>query len=313
MDTLFKKRLLFWISPRHVVRRSLLPGFAVVLVMLAPGCQEPVGSVEEHLSRGEEALSVYDFKSAYKDFAAAYPQISESDPVWPRATYVLGLAAWNMTPPTDAFQQEAIGHFERLIKKVDAPGMVHRSLLNLARIHEVRDFPGDAVDVGKAREYYRRVIEGDGGADLTARAVARMAQTYVDEITTEGIKKAVDLLEEFLSEASPDSFTVPLWQYLGELYGFELDNPGAALRSFLHAEAIGFANESKADLYLWRMAQWADAAGDVDSSIRLYQKIVRDEPRSNYRSTSRHRLVALAERFPEREITIPDLSPYGSF
>lgn len=282
--------------------------------MLAPGCGSPEGSkggVEKSAyERGITALEMFDFQEAYLQLSQAYPDISRDDPRWLEATYACALASWHRPPPDPEKINQAVGLFRELLAAEIPDDWKARVRLSLARVYEVGDFPDDEIDLAAARELYQQVQKDHPTDEFGYQATLRLAQTYAQQLDEPFVREAIGLIQAQI-ERDPDSpWAAVAWQYIGDLYAMSLQDQAAALRAYLHTEQMGFPNESRSDVYLWRMAQWASELGRLEEAVRLWTRIVVEFPRSPYGTIARDYVRAYAKAHPEKNITPPELQTW---
>ncbi len=258
----------------------------------------------------EDALRMYDFGEAYEQLSEIQPLLAQTDEDWAKVTFAYGLACWHRPPPSQKMIDQALVLFEQLLASQASDALKVRTQLSIGRIYEVYDYPGDEVDLNKARSCYRQVIEDNPTGEFGYRASMRLAQTYVQVIDDDSIAEAERIILEQI-DRDPDSEWASLaYQYLGDLsYQYHGDMP-KALEFYQKAEQAGFVEESREHFFLWNMAHWAEELGNEEESFRLYSKIVSKHSRSPYGTLARDRAQAYADANQELGLEIPELKRF---
>jgi len=274
---------------KHTPNWTLLFFAAFALV----GCGKV--SSESALEEGDQLLREYEYGLARKLFNLAREEHQPASPEWIQATYGQALAAWHQFPAKREFNEEAASLFEELLVSEGVNSTLRaRIKLNLGRIYEVRDYPGDVIDVAKAREYYTAVMDSHGDSSLGYEAMLRLASTHEKEVTEEGFRTAVTIIENFLNQAPTiESWTSVSWQRIGDIkYEFLNDTKGG-LAAYQEAKTLGFVNPIDASTYIWLMANMAEEVGDLSLAREYYSEIVSDYLRSSYQFLSKKRIAEI--------------------
>lgn len=279
--------------------------------LLAGGCHGGADrATDAALAKGMESLKMFDFNEAYKQLSIAQPAISRDAENWRDVTYAYALACWHKPPPRKDTTDQAVGLFNELLQTELDPEWQARVLLSLARIYEVNDYVGDVVELEKARELYREVIQANPDSPMAFEATLRLAQTYVQELDDDSIAKGMALVRAQI-ERNPDSpWCAVANQYLGDLYFQNNGDIANALKCYQAAEKLGFAKDSGAHFYLWRMSKWASELGQQEEAVRLWIRIVEEYPRSPNGTLARDYVRAYVEQHPESGITPPELQSW---
>ena len=287
-------------SRRFSTIRASVPAFAGALFALAlVGCGGSSDS-ENALEKGVNALRIFDFDEAYDYLSVAVGEMDPSDPQWVEAAYGLGVAAWHRSPSAAEFIEEAVELFQKVASVTDDDQVRFRCYLSLGRIEEIRDFVEEDKNV-----------EGAPGSELASRAVFRLAQTYIDELNEESYETAVAMVSDYLTEYPDVRFANVGWQYVADIEKYYRKDNRAALAAMKKAYALGFAVESKEDIYIWQMANLALSVGDLEDGVVYLTEVVRSYPRSKFRWVSQQKLKELAEEYPQMNIEIPELTAFG--
>lgn len=250
------------------------------------GGRDPVVDEERALELLREAhteASVFNYNRAQGLYAQARARAEHGSDVWVEATFGLATAGWHRLPPNRAAILEARGFFEELVEVLppESP-YLPRALLNLGRIVELRNFPGDTVDPDVARTYYERVLkqwEGTIHADEAAGRIAANALHHVDD--RERVRTGLEDLEAYLEQRPDSPIANVLWYFLGDKYWFFLDDAEKSFAAFENAIELGLVEQARAWHTFWRMARMArENLDDPVLAASYYARIVRDAPRS---------------------------------
>lgn len=292
---------------------ALLISAGILLPLIPIGCQSPErspGELQNAYNRGLAALEMFDYNEAYLQLVEVQPYLSQDDPRWLEATYSFALANWHRPPPNKENIERALALFQALLREDIPDNWRTRVRLSLARIYEIKDYPDDTVDIKEARSLYEMVRQEYPAGEFGYQATLRLAQTYVQELNQDSVQEAIKLIQAQI-ERDPNSLWAAIaWQYMGDLYANALLDPAAALAAYQKTESLGFPNESRAHIYLYRMANWATELGQENEAVRLLTRIVTDYPRSPYGTMARDRVREYANAHPDKGITPPELQSW---
>jgi len=284
---------------------------ATVLPFFAVGCGGPAEaekSPEEQVEQGIRFLTIFDFDQAYQTLSEVQPLIDEDSELWPRATYALAISAWHKSPPDLERINAAKALLESLIEADPQSKIAAMALLDIGRVLEVSDNNTDTTDVDAARTYYRQVRENYPGTSLAQRATLYLAQTLVQTFEVDRYKEAIDMLEAEI-EADPDGEWVALFaHYIAIIYINHLEDYEAAIEPYLLAREKGIVRDSQADRYLWQLGKIALEVGRDMVAADVFTEIVVDYPRSEFGTLARERVIELSRKYPEANLTVPDLA-----
>lgn len=270
------------------IRKTLLALTCVGALLGGCGQPEPAPEDVPHLIRsGMSSLQIMDFDTAQADLATALELMSPNDPKWGEVTFALAVAKWNNTPYSATEEQEARELMQNLLDSDVSSKIKNAARIAIGRMDEVAGEPGESTDVPAARELYRQVIADQPTGEAGYQASLRLAQTYVQELTPESVQKALEIIHAQIKRDPESPWASVAWQYAGDLQDEFLDNEELALEYYQKAEKMGFANNSRTDVYLWVMSQWALDLGKIDEAMRLWRRIVDDFPRSTFRTLAR--------------------------
>jgi tetratricopeptide (TPR) repeat protein len=241
---------------------------------------------EKQVEKGIQALRIFDFSSAYDLLEPAVPALSEDAAIYVEAKYALAVVLWHKSPPSAENIDRALELFHQLLERDDLnPELRGQIQLDLGRIYEVVDYPGDEKDVARARTQYEMVIEKFKGTELGFQAVLRLENTYAKLLTDEGFRKQIEILENYL-ESNQDAAVDGGWKSIaygeiGDAYFYGLGQPQPALEAYKKAHQFGFTQPENVDREFWKIAACAEAAGQKADAIKYYT-LVANDIRSRY-------------------------------
>ncbi len=260
------------------------------------------GSEEASLDAGLEALRVFDFKRSYHIFQQLHASTNVDDTNWALITYSYAVSAWLKTPISPESVSQAESLLETLYEQNPDSIYSANALLDLGRIAEISDFRGDVTDVTTAREYYERVRAEFPNSEMSTRATLFLAQTYAQTLETDGVHRAIDLLEDCIQEQADEEWIGLIAQYLGQLYSDYLNQPNKAIDPLFQATQAGLPRQADTDSVLWRIGVLAQKADRDLLAAQAYTQIIQNFPRTVYRSVSEERLEQIQKKYPEKDI-----------
>ncbi|WOO41277.1 tetratricopeptide repeat protein [Rubellicoccus peritrichatus] len=294
--------------------KTLLFGLASLIVLLH-GCGPAELSDREKndlIESGVAALEFFDFKKAYEDLSKVRPQLEEGSKQWEEVTYGLALAAWHTSPPDGFMVGLATELFQDLINQGKSPEIIAQVRLDLGRIYEITDFPGDKVNVEKAQQEFETVMKQNPGNDYGYQGMLRLAQTYVQELDTANAEKAANLISDYIARYPESEWKSVAAQYLGDIYYMYLGDDTKALEAYKIAKAAGFPNKSSMDVYIWRMGILAERTGKDRDATDYFYEIVTEYPRSVYGTYARDRVAEYVDKHPNSGVVVPELQQVTS-
>jgi tetratricopeptide (TPR) repeat protein len=297
--------------------RSFGGGILGLFIGFATGCGGPADKtdleVDRAIQQGLDFIGMYDLTRARRVLAPAYAVARRDHPSFDSLAYAYALSLWHYSPGRANFVEEAQAIFLELLERVEDENLRRLTQLDLGRLYEVIDFPGDIPDVENARILYRAVYDANQSDDLGQTALLFLANSFFKEYTSEAsVREGIRLLTEHL-ELHPDGpMSSLLWQRKGDVHIDYFGEADFALDAYLRAAEIGFVDLPRADLYLWNMATWADQLGRYDETVQALTQIVEENPRSLFGTFARNRIIELSQEFPERQYRIPELQTFGA-
>ncbi|MGF1679569.1 MAG: tetratricopeptide repeat protein [Candidatus Methylacidiphilales bacterium] len=268
--------------------------FLTLTGLISCGTQHDATRLEAEVQEALEALKTFDYAKTEHLLQKNVSHLDKASPLRVEAHYALALSKWHRTPPKREATEQARSILVSLLKEPLDPQLKGQLQLDIARIDEVVDYPGDQPRIDDARVVYRELMQTHRD-DIGFQAAMRLANSYAKHADTQGLEEAVRILNSYLKDC-PD---LPEWKsmaymYLGRLYGGPLNKPGEALDVLQKAHQLGFITTSREDESLWRMAQWAEKAGRQNESLPYYRIIIKEKPRSQFQTLARIRYEAIS-------------------
>lgn len=260
-------------------------------------------------------LTYFNFDTAYSLFTELQEQAEPvGSELWLKATLGRALSSQSKTPATADALAEAQAQYQAVIDSAPESAYAARSLMSLGRIAEIRDFGGDVIDLDTAREYYRQVLEGWPDQMIADEAALRYADTYFQRFDEpEAVAEGMRFLESWVEGRQDRRLASVIWEVIATVKHDQLDDYAGALEAFLKADELGLAEPNVAGTLYYRAANLAEnEVGDIDTAIRLYQKIIVEAPRSGRAFNAQLALEALRESHPGKSIEIPQIKMFMS-
>ncbi len=288
---------------------------AVVCVCfcLSPQSAAAQDQTDALLEEAALELTYFNFDTAYGLFVDLQDEVeTRGSDLWLKATLGRALSAQNKTPATRQALDEARQAYESLIAEAAESFFAARALIQLGRIAEVRDYGGDAVDLDAARGFYRQVVEGWPDASIADEAALRYADTYFQRFDDPAaVAKGVRYLESWVQGRDDQPLAAVIWEVLAIVKEEQLQDAQGALDAYMKADALGFAEPNSAGTLYFRAAQLAEReVGDLETAVRLYQKVITEAPRSGRAFNAQLALEALRESHPAMDIDIPEIEMF---
>ncbi|MFG0247824.1 MAG: tetratricopeptide repeat protein [Phycisphaeraceae bacterium JB051] len=298
-------------SPKHGIV-CLLCLLLTSLVACQRQSELTNGDYAGYFDKATEELVCFNFQVSYDMFAGLLEVMPVEHELYYKSLYARATCAQHITPPTQAFIDEATALFELVANECPDQALAGQALINLGRIAELRDYPGDETDMDKAREYYDAVITKYPDQELADQAAIWKAGTYIMVVDDKESKlQGVKILEDWLAKRPDNAYASPMWTYLGQTYELDLKDNRRALECFVKADAIGLPAESTISAYYWRIAIMAQEIPEkLDTCIDYYQKIIKITPTSGRAFEAQLALKELAKAHPDKNINVPDIDLY---
>ncbi len=283
---------------RWCCRSGLAYGLLLVWLVTLSGCAEAPDD-QTLARRGLEAVDFFDFTTGMNKLMQVQPDWPMDDPQWLEITYALAVSAWHASPPRAEWIELAESLFTLIAEEEGYTTVGVAARMNLARLAEIIDFPGDVPDYETAKAIYMDILERRAGQDVAMQAALRLANLQAYTLTEEGAQAGVALIQHQL-ELNPDSPWASVgWQYLGDMYIHFLQDRAAALDAYAEAYRLGFANVPRSDAYLWRMGQFAEELERKEEALRWYRVLIVDHPRSIFGTWAHQHMTRIAATMDE--------------
>lgn len=259
-----------------------------------------------------EELVCFNFQVSYQRFDELLVTLTPDHPLYFKALLAKAICAQHITPPTQALNDEAISLFKQIAGECKDKQIAGRATMNLGRIAELRDYPGDPIDLEKARSYYQQVIDTYPNKELADEATLWKAGTYIQVVGDNASKlKGLDILIQWLAKRPNNRFASPMLTYMGSTYQLELNEPAKALDCYIKADKIGLPADSQISSFYWRMALLAEKLpNELDTCVLYYQKIIEITPTSGRAFEAQLALERLSKAHPDKHIQVPQIKLY---
>jgi tetratricopeptide (TPR) repeat protein len=271
------------------------------------------------METAQAQLEAFAWDKAYESFKAVADAAPPKSEQWAQATFGAAVAISNSQPAASESAQTAARLYRQILAETPKSRFIPRSMMNLGRLKELRDFPGDNPDLDGAVELYQQVAakwpNDPIAGEATLRAAAAMVQAY-DVPDFVKVKQGVALLEQWLAGHPHDPLASIMWQYLGDTYflplGDTAKNKGEtdqmkayyvkSLACYGQTEKIGWTDAGNQGPILWRCAVISEIVGNTPLAIRYYTQIVTDTPNSGKAYESQLALKRLGAPVPAIQI-----------
>lgn len=232
---------------------------------------------------GRTAIATLQWQDAVRIFTPLAAAAAPGTPEWTQATFCLAVAQNQLQPPSADTIGAAARLFQSIIDRSADPRYVARSMMNLGRIAELRDYSADVIDLPKARQYYAQVIEKFPNDPIASEAALRQGAAFIMEYDAPGFEKAktgVARIEKWLAGHPGDALASVMWQTAGDAYFMPLDDWKNALRCYEKVDTIGWTDAGNQGASYWRCSQIAESLKDTKTAVRYYTKIINETPNS---------------------------------
>ncbi|MFQ3671786.1 MAG: tetratricopeptide repeat protein [Verrucomicrobiia bacterium] len=273
----------------------------VVCIGLFAGCGPGsfAGKDPESLIRtGAELLASFAFAEAEPRLRVAREEVEPGSELWQKATFLLAVSLRHQTPPSPRKIEEARLLLETLLQEAPESRYAPDALIALARLDELRNFPGDPVNPEGAARRYREVLERFPDSDLADLAFLRLAaQGTLDAGNLEAARQTVALLEARMAERPDSPYRWAYWELLASINRLLLKDRPAALRAMIEADRSSLNAEGRRGTLFWNIATLAEELGDRKTAELYYKRLWEKAPRSLRNTEAKARYEALrAER-----------------
>lgn len=258
-------------------------------------------SASEKLEKAESLVRILDFEGARELLLTTRPLFEKGEPQWSRSTYLLAVSDRFIKPVVPERIREAESLLEELFRESGNPELRSQAALDLGRLREREDYPGEPTDLAKARSWYREAEAIAPGIDMIARSRLRLAFSYAKQLEKEPVQEAITILKEFLSEHPDNPWSSVTLQYIGDLYAFWLNDTAAGFPYYERAYERGFSIETLTDRFLWRIIVWAEENNRPEKVIQYASELIDGYPRSTYQTLAREKIQTARDELKARE------------
>jgi len=287
------------------LRATLWVGlFALCLASTGPArAQEP--APRQQLKEAADLFVRFEFDRAIEAFTRIREQLDPADPLYREATFGLAVALHHRTPPLAEHNQQAAELYRELADTA-RDDIAARSLLNLGRVLELRDFQGDPIQPDEAAKVYDEVLNDYAGQPIEHEAAFRYAGALIQQYEEpETVEAGVRFLEGWLDDHPDNAYAGGMHLVLYDHYREDSQN-AQALDHLVEGEVVGLPVPRVGEYY-WQAGELARKLPDrLDTAVRFYTKTVVETPSSGRAYQALDRLRALAEANPDAGIEIPE-------
>jgi tetratricopeptide (TPR) repeat protein len=289
---------------RAMLTAAALAG-AVGAVLLGPAAsptEAASGDTAELLRQAAEQLSVFNWDPAHR----LYEQVLESSPEgsapWQEATFGAAVCVHHVSPSGSDNIAKAGKLYRSLAEPALKSRFAARSLMNLGRMAELKDYDADIIDLNTAKERYTEVIERFPTDPIASEATLRLAGAHVQTFEHDQILQGIGILEAWIASHPNDPLASAMWQYVGDAYFF-LRDYRPSLNAYVKCDQIGWTDIGNQGPLYWRMAIMADKyLNDRKTAAIYYTKIIIETPYSGKAFESQLALKAMGLPVPEIKI-----------
>jgi tetratricopeptide (TPR) repeat protein len=283
-----------------------------LMVLSLGGCSWGTDSVEEIeavMAEGQQLLDSLNYNDAGKLYLPLLERLPEDDAHWPEVAFAYANCLWHQTPPNAAAVDEATALFGRIAETLPDTDWAAASLLSIARIEMLRDFPGDQENPQAAIPILERLIAEQTGL-IRHEAVIRLSECHRMALYDwDSIETSLTVLRDWLARHPDNPLAALMWQQIAMSELLDFKRPEAALDALIQAEVIGFADPSRKGQLLWLMAELALGAQRFPEAVEYYQRLIIESPTSGRAYEAQLRLERIRATVPGmEEIEIPPLS-----
>ena len=244
------------------------------------------------------------FKRAQVQFEALRVEAEEGSEFWQKGSYGAALSLLQSPAVGRAEVSQAVNLLDDLLRKSSSGSAIRPfAYKTLGRIHHIRDYPGDPVDLPAARAAYSRVVEDFPDHPLAETCRFYRIQTYLEVVSEpQSVEQGVEMVRDYAESYDDQAATSVLFEMAGESM-LRLERYAEAISFFSRAYRLGLLDPGKTDIFLWRLGRLAERIEDWDTAIFAYQEMIR-KTKSGRTYEAHLRLSELAKSFPKLKIEV---------
>lgn len=288
----------------------MIPGVLAALALVLTACHRADPHAADRLiEQASGEVAGLNFSEGLRLFDQALTTLDPASPAWPRATFGKAMCAQHVMPPTAQLIESSRTSFEALLAQAPDSPLAPRVTIDLGRLCELRDYPGDVIDLDGARVWYQKAIDRWPDSDIADEAALWLAGTYI-QVTDDdaAVRRGVAMLDAWLARRPGNAIAATMWLYLADTRFVRLHEIDAALDCYIRADELGLPVETKAGAIYWRIAVLAEGRpGRLPVAVAYYQKIIRNAPTSGRAYEAQIALRRLAAGHPEVTIEVPPI------
>ncbi len=258
--------------------------------------------VDPDLAEARQTIADLDWKQTLRLYPSIRDSAKPGSEQWLEATYCLAVAWHHVQPPDSTTIGTARQMYEEVIQQAPTSRWAARSMMNLGRIEELRDYLDDKIDLDAARKHYDRVVEAFANDPIAGEATLRAAATLVmayDAPDYVKVKQGIARLEAWIASHPNEPLASVMWQYAGDADFRPLDDYKNALRCYEEVDKLGWVDKGNQGPWYWRCAQLAERELKLpDVAAKYYTKIIVETPNSGKAYESIQALKRLNKPIP---------------
>lgn len=269
---------------------------SVVSVLLFSCGTPPPVDVAHEITIGTAALGGFRFDLARLSFDRAAAAAAPNSVEWRHAVLGQAVCAQHVAPVTEAGIAEAVTLYGAIAAgNADDAAL---ATLHLGRICEQIDYLGDTIDLPKAREHYRTVVNRWPDADIAGEATLRLMGTFIQTLDPAQVREGITIGETHLAGHPKDPWAGAIWQTISETWQRPLGDETKAVAALRQAIAAGLPEPSRAWEMQWRLGHLSEKIGDKAAAIDAYREIVLHYPTSGKAWEAQQALIRLGQEPP---------------
>lgn len=239
--------------------------------------------IESLIAQASNHVLIFSYERAVPVYLRVRELATPGTHYWALGTFGAATAFWHSLPPNRSNMQQATTLFTELTEVLTAESdFWARAHLNLGRIAEMENFPGDRSDPARALEHYQTVLAALPGHIYADEAAGRIAgNSLFDFADEEGIQQAFQDLEAHLAGTQNTEVLAALWHFLGENYWHFLKDAPRSIHAMQQAAATGSIRPTRLEVLYWRIAWLSEHhLNNLPQAIYYYHYIAENLPRS---------------------------------